>query len=99
MTKFTARSLGSRWRVTGRAAVSGSSVVGMSTVSVLASQRHCSSVRTHTPTLADPPLSPLRAAALRPSGTRRAGPAGDGPGHGGGTGGSKYKRAVGLEIA
>ena len=57
MTKLTARRFGSRWRVTSKSDASGSSSVSSSTVSVLASQRHCSSVRTQTPTLADPPLS------------------------------------------
>ena len=94
MTKFTARRLGSRCRVTGRSAVSGSSSLSSSTVSVLASQRHCSSVRTHTPTLADPPLSPLRAAAIRPSGTRRVGPAGNGSGSGGGSAGASSRVSV-----
>ena len=56
MTKFTARRLGSRCRVTGRSAVSGSSSRSSSTVNVWASQRHCSSVRTHTPTLRRPAL-------------------------------------------
>ena len=42
MTKFTARRLGSRWRVTVRSAVSGSSSRSFSTVSVWASHRHWS---------------------------------------------------------
>ena len=40
MTKFTARRLGSRWRVTGRSAASGISSLSSSTVNVLASQHH-----------------------------------------------------------
>src|SRR5690606_26414761 len=70
-TKFIALRFGSRYRRTGRSAVSGSSRRNSSTVRVVASHRHAASVRTQTPTLASPPLSPLRAPATRPSGARR----------------------------
>ena len=83
MTKFTARMPGSRWRVMGRSFASGSNSRTSSTVKVLASQRHCGSVRTQTPMLAPPPLSPLRAPAMVPSGSRRVGPMGSGSGSAG----------------
>ena len=95
MTKFTARRLGSRCRVISRSAVSGSSSRSFSTVSAWASHRHWSPVRTHTPTLALPPLSPLRAPAMRPSGTRRVSPNGRGSGSANGPTGSSALVSVG----
>ena len=59
-TKLTARRFGSTCRVTVRSAVSGSSSRSLSTVSVWASHRHCSSVRTHS---ADVGVAALVAAA------------------------------------
>ena len=82
MTKLRARRLGSTWRVTGNDSVSGRRRRSSSTVRALASHRQASSVRAHTPTLALPPLSPERAPATVPSGTRRVGPA-SGSGSGG----------------
>ncbi|COX94448.1 Uncharacterised protein [Mycobacterium tuberculosis] len=56
-------------------------------------------MRTHTPTLADPPLSPLRAPAIRPSGTRRVGPAGSGSGSAGGCAGASSNVSVAQGIS
>src|ERR1700744_6257289 len=47
-----------------------------STVRYSRSQPNAAGSRVHTPTLALPPLSPDRAAAIRPSGARTAGPSG-----------------------
>ena len=63
MTKLTARRFGSRYRVTGSPAASGSSSRSFCSVSVAASQRQAASSRAQTPTFASPPLSPLRAPA------------------------------------
>ena len=76
-TKFRARRFGRTCRTTVklgglRAAVRGT---GRRSASC-ASQRQASSVRTQTPTLALPPLSPLRAPATRPRGARRVGAGG-----------------------
>src|SRR3954471_20873749 len=69
-TKFKARMLGSSKRWTSYSLVSGSSSLNFSTVSPRASHWYAASVSTQTPTLALPPLSPLRAPATVPSGAR-----------------------------
>src|SRR3954449_4606040 len=69
-TKFSARMFRSSKRSTSYSLVSGSSSLNFSTVSPRASHWYAASVSTQTPTLALPPLSPLRAPATVPSGAR-----------------------------
>src|SRR5690606_17355039 len=96
-TKLAARRCGKRCRVTGSGAASGISRLNASTVRACASHRQAASSRTHTPTLASEPLSPLRAPATRPSGARRTGPSGGGGGSGGsGTGAGSAAAGAGA---
>src|SRR5689334_284631 len=65
-------------------------------VSVLASHGHAAGLRAQTPTLAAPPLSPLRAPATVPRGTDRVGP--DGRGGSGGSSTSASSSVAAGEI-
>ncbi len=74
ITKFTARRFGSRYRWTSSAAISGSSSFSRSVDANASSHAYSSSLRAQSPMFALPPLSPLRAPAIDPSGTVRVGP-------------------------
>src|SRR3954447_3487828 len=90
ITTFTARRLGRPKTRTSRSAASGSSSRIRSGVSSATSQPYAASSRTQNPTLALPPLSPDRAPAMVPNGTRTVAPpglaAGGAAGRTGGTG-------------
>src|SRR5215470_9931426 len=75
ITKLIARRFGSSCRRTSSPAVSGSNSASRSTLSNPANHGYARSERAHTPRFASPPLSPLRAPAIRPNGTFRVGPA------------------------